>query len=161
MESVGRVGLDPCRAYGAELLMLQRWRSFTARHLGSRHCGSSVRADYGRFRPGRTPISSREVSMENLEARDRDECRRALGQFSDADDTTGSRPLIGSRRSDFPRAHSELRLASRPARTTCVWCFQTCACLTPLRCGSAWSGFPSIRDCPYVGFTPSWEAAQA
>jgi hypothetical protein len=136
-------------------------RGSIARRSGSRRRGSPARACYGRFRPGRTPISSGEVSMENLEARDRDERRKALLQFPDADDTTGSRPPIGSRRSAFPRAHSELRLASRRARTTCVCCFQTCACLTALRCRSAWSGFPSIRDCPYVGFTPSWEAAGA
>jgi hypothetical protein len=84
-------------------------------------------------RPGSTPISSGKVSVENLEARDRDERRKALVQFSDADDTTGSRPRIGSRRSAFPRVHSELRLASRPARTTCVWYFQTCACLAALK----------------------------
>jgi len=132
----------------------QRWKSFTARHPGHAVVGVPLVLTATDFVRGGPPISSGEVSMENREARDRDERRKALGQFSDADDTTGSRPLVGSRRSDFPRAHSELRLASRPARTTCVWCFQTCACLTPLRCGSAWSGFPSIRG-PYVGFTPS------
>jgi len=81
------------------------------------------------------------VCVENPEVRDRAVCRKALLQFPGGDDTTGPRSRIGSRPLAFPRAHSERRLASHPGRTTCVWCFQICACLAALRCRSARSGF--------------------